>query len=56
MASSFSRLLLSFVLLAYFLFQRIPQTYLFVSNFFVLYLLFTGFEIYGLYANLRRFS
>lgn len=56
MASSFSRLLLSFVLLAYYLFERIPNAYLFVSNFFVLYLLFTGFEIYGLYANLRRFS
>ncbi|MES2731785.1 MAG: hypothetical protein V4714_08555 [Bacteroidota bacterium] len=50
------RLLLSVVFLGYLIFAKTPQLYLLIGNFFVLYLCYTGFEIYSLLANLRRNS
>jgi hypothetical protein len=51
-----SRLLLSVGFLAYFIFSDFEQLYLFIGNYFVLYLFYSGFEIYTLLANLRRNS
>ena len=50
------RMLLSLGLMAWFLMQRVERPYLFIANFFALYLLSVGFEIWGLLANLRRNS
>lgn len=51
-----TRLILSVLYLGYFIFSRTHQLHLFIGNFFVLYLCYTGFEIYWLLANLRRNS
>lgn len=48
------RLILSLVFIALFLYNGLTDSFLFVLNFFALYLFFTCFEIYGLYRNLRR--
>ncbi|NIJ51993.1 hypothetical protein [Dyadobacter arcticus] len=48
------RIILSLVFIALFLFNGLTDSLLFVINFFVLYLFYTCFEIYGLYRNLRR--
>lgn len=50
------RLLISIALIAVFLVKRGPQTYTFVINFFILYLLYVGFEIRDVLGNLRRNS
>ena len=50
------RLLLSIGFLAWFIFTDTPAIYHFVGNFFVLYLCYSGFEIYTLLGNLRRNS
>ena len=50
------RLVISICFLGYFIFSKEPGLYTFIANFFVLYLSFTGFEIYALLANLRRNS
>ncbi len=48
------RLLLSLIFIGSFLYFGLTDSLLFIINFFVLYLFYTGFEIYGLYCNLRR--
>jgi O-antigen/teichoic acid export membrane protein len=48
------RIVLSLVFIALFLYQGLTDSFLFVTNFFALYLFYTCFEIYGLYRNLRR--
>ncbi|MBC7921782.1 MAG: hypothetical protein H7Z75_11935 [Ferruginibacter sp.] len=50
------RLMLSIGFLAGFIFRETAGLYGFLANFFVLYLGYTGFEIYALLANLRRNS
>jgi hypothetical protein len=50
------RFLLSLLFIGIFIYKRIPEMLTFVINFFVLYLLFLGFEIYGVLGNLRRNS
>lgn len=50
------RFITTLVFLIAFLVNDIEKPFLFVGNFFALYLCFTVFEIYGLYSNLRRFS
>lgn len=48
------RLILSIIFIAVFLYSGLTNSFLFVINFFALYLFYTCFEIYGLYCNLRR--
>lgn len=50
------RLLISIGFIAFFIFSGTANLYLFVANFFIFYLCFTGFEIYALLVNLRRNS
>ena len=50
------RFLLSAVFIGIFIYRRPPDLRIFVTNFFVLYLLFLGFEIWGVLGNLRRDS
>lgn len=50
------RFITTLIFLIAFLIKDIDKPFLFVGNFFALYLCFTVFEIYGLYSNLRRFS
>ena len=47
------RMLLSIAVIFVYLFLGLENELQFVFNFFVLYFLFTGFEIYSLLANLR---
>lgn len=49
------RFVASGVFVAVVLYNKVEDVKLFVVNFFVLYLFFTLFEIFGLYRNLRRF-
>lgn len=49
------RFILSVVFIGYFAYIHTPNMVLFASNFFVLYLCSTNFEIFGLLRNLRRF-
>jgi hypothetical protein len=49
------RFILSILFIAFFAYSHTPQIYLFVGNFFVLYLCSSNFEIFGLLRNLRRF-
>ncbi len=49
------RFILSVVFIGYFAYIHTPNMVLFASNFFVLYLCCTNFEIFGLLRNLRRF-
>jgi hypothetical protein len=51
-----SRMLLSLTFVGYFIYLDTPNIYIFISNFFVLYLCYTGFEIYDLYRNLQHIS
>ncbi|MCF0060866.1 hypothetical protein MUK70_16625 [Dyadobacter chenwenxiniae] len=48
------RIILSLIFIALFLFKGLSDSFLFITNFFALYLFYTCFEIYGLYRNLRR--
>lgn len=50
------RLLISILFIGIFIYKRIPDLYVFVINFFVLYLSYVGFEIRGVLGNLRRDS
>ena len=50
------RLLISVIFIAVFLYKGTSDRILFVSNFFILYLLFLAFEIKSLLTNLRRNS
>ncbi|GAA4401353.1 hypothetical protein GCM10023187_15470 [Nibrella viscosa] len=54
MASIVVRLLLSIAFVAFYLYRQVEQKQLFVVTFLVLYICYTGFEIYGLSRNLRR--
>ncbi|WP_266367542.1 hypothetical protein [Tellurirhabdus rosea] len=54
MASLVARLLLSLVFVGYFLYRKVELKQIFIVNFLVLYLCYTGFEIYTLSRNLRR--
>ncbi|MEA5459048.1 hypothetical protein VB796_08370 [Arcicella sp. LKC2W] len=56
LGSIVSRLVLSLVFIGTFAYLGTPDINLFIINFFVLYLCYTGFEIFGLYRNLRHFS
>ena len=49
-----ARLILSIVFIGTLLYAGVSNVNLFIINFFVLYLFYTSFEIYGLYCNLRR--
>ncbi len=50
------RLLLSIAFIGFFVYSKAEDIFLFVANFFILYLLYVGFEIYWLLTNLRRNS
>mgnify|MGYP000890499277 CR=1 FL=1 len=50
----FAKIFLSLTFIGFFLYQGLSDSFLFIINFFVLYLFYTCFEIYGLYCNLRR--
>ena len=54
-ASFAIRFILGILFIAFFAYSHTPQIYLFVGNFFVLYLCSSNFEIFGLLRNLRRF-
>lgn len=53
-ASIVARIILSLIFIGIFLYRGLTDSFLFVINFFALYLFYTCFEIYGLYRNLRR--
>lgn len=53
-SSIVARIILSIAFIALFLYRGLTDSFLFVINFFALYLFYTCFEIYGLYRNLRR--
>lgn len=48
------RLILSILFVGTFVLLHISNARLFILDFFVTYLLYTSFEIYGLYANLHQ--
>jgi O-antigen/teichoic acid export membrane protein len=54
MATITGRIILSLVFIGLFLYRGLTDSFLFVINFFALYLFYTCFEIYGLYRTLRR--
>lgn len=49
------RFIISILFIGFFAYIHTPRMALFASNFFVLYLCSTNFEIFGLLRNLRRF-
>jgi hypothetical protein len=51
-----ARLILSLVFVGTFIYTGVQNPYLFIIHFFVLYLCYTGFEIFDLYRKLRHFS
>jgi hypothetical protein len=51
-----ARLILSLIFLGTFAYLGVSDLNLFIINFFVLYLFYTGFEIFDLYRKLRHFS
>ncbi|MBC8152718.1 MAG: hypothetical protein H7Z72_07400 [Bacteroidetes bacterium] len=54
MVSTIARFLLSTAFVGFFLFWHVEQRRLFIIEFFVLYMFYTSFEIFGLGRNLRR--
>ncbi|ADB39228.1 hypothetical protein Slin_3217 [Spirosoma linguale DSM 74] len=56
MAATVARLILGLAFIGFFLFQHIDQRRTFVLDFLVLYICYTGFEIWTLTRNLRRDS
>ncbi len=54
-ASFAIRFILSILFIGFFAYSHTPEIYLFIGNFFVLYLCSSNFEIFGLLRNLRRF-
>lgn len=50
------RLVVSIGVLVFYMYTKTPDIFLLVINFFILYLLFVGFEINWLLTNLRRNS
>jgi O-antigen/teichoic acid export membrane protein len=53
-ATIVGRMVLCLAFIAAFLYAGLTDSFLFIVNFFALYLFYTCFEIYGLYRNLRR--
>ncbi|GAB2577407.1 hypothetical protein [Spirosoma areae] len=56
LAATVARLILGLAFIGFFLFHHIEQRGAFVLDFLVLYLCYTGFEIWTLTRNLRRDS
>ena len=56
MASTIARFLLGAAFAGFFLFRHVEQRRLFIVEFLVLYICYTGFEIFSLGRNLRRDS
>ena len=56
LAATVARLVLGLAFVGFFLFQHIQHRRTFVFDFLVLYIFYTGFEIWGLTRNLRRDS
>lgn len=56
LAATIARLILGLAFVGFFLFRQIEQRRAFVLDFLVLYLCYTGFEIWALTRNLRRDS
>lgn len=56
LAATVARLVLSLAFVGFFLFQHIEQRRTFIFDFLVLYIFYTGFEIWTLRRNLRHDS
>lgn len=56
LAATIARLVLSLAFVGFFLFRHIDQRRVFVFDFLVLYICYTGFEIWTLRRNLRHDS
>lgn len=56
MGSSVLRVLLCMTAVFIYVFQATDRELQFALNFFTIYFIYTGFEIYGLLSNLRRIS
>lgn len=56
MGSSVLRVLLCMTAVFIYVFQATDRELQFALNFFAIYFVYTGFEIYGLLSNLRRIS
>lgn len=56
LAATVARLVLGLAFVGFFLFRHIEQRRAFVLDFLVLYIFYTGFEIWALTRNLRRDS
>ncbi|WP_338872015.1 hypothetical protein WBJ53_26885 [Spirosoma sp. SC4-14] len=56
LAATVARLILGLIFVGFFLFQHIEQRRTFIFDFLVLYIFYTGFEIWPLTRNLRRDS
>ncbi|WP_461112244.1 hypothetical protein [Spirosoma jeollabukense] len=56
LAATVARLILGLAFIGFFLFQHIDHRRVFVLDFLVLYIFYTGFEIWGVTRNLRRDS
>ena len=56
LAATVARLVLGLAFVGFFLFRHIEQRRTFVFDFLVLYICYTGFEIWALTRNLRRDS
>jgi hypothetical protein len=56
MGSSVLRVLLSMTAVFIYVFMASERELQFALNFFAIYFIYTGFEIYGLLSNLRRIS
>ena len=50
------RLVMSLIFIGIYVYSGTPDINTFLINFFVLYLCYTGFEIFGLFSKLRDFS
>lgn len=56
LAATVARFVLGLAFVGFFLFRQIDQRRIFVFDFLVLYICYTGFEIWTLTRNLRRDS
>ncbi|SFD69469.1 hypothetical protein [Spirosoma endophyticum] len=56
LAATAARLILGLAFIGFFLFQHIDHQRTFALDFLVLYIFYTGFEIWGVTRNLRRDS
>ena len=54
MATIVAKLILSIAFVAFFLYRGVADKKVFILDFLTLYMIYTGFEIYGLSRNLRR--